>query len=807
MAPATALLAAILLVGGLLRFTGLGWGEGVLIHPDEYTVARVTSKLTPVYSLDEYFDTFTSPLNPRNVDEDFVYGTLPVFLVRYVGEEIGKTGMFDLYLLGRRLSALADWLVVLLVFLIGLRLFDARVGLLGAFLYAVAGFPIQQAHFYTVDTFAALFSTGAFYFAVRAIRSRRPWLDASMFGVLLGMGMASKVTAAAMASMLILALLMHWGRRNSLPDPLLASDRKAWRYRAAFSPAIALVLGGIFAIAAFRSFQPYSFLPPRAELPPESESTPPMMTMLNRVLAPIGPIDPRWTKSMQELSHMNTGSWDAPPNHQWATRTRLLFPLHNSIAAGLGWPLGIVAWLSVLWAVWEIVRRHPGSDRLLLPTAWVLLLFLWQGTRWVMAMRYFLPLYPQLVLLVAWAPVMMWDRVQALLAQRGAPRRHPAAWIGVGIGLIAAAGGLLWGLAVAGIYHRPITRVAASHWVVENVPSDITFVVATPAGIRRYELGLDNDWVPPGQPYDEIAYTALSGSQARPFFFEFPFSGSLESIRLNHIATLQPGTRRLHVTLTDMADPPAVLAQGTIEADFYAGGEPRGRTYDVSFAPVDIGSSDGYVLTLQPDAGDWVILSGSTVAHEGDWDWPVPFNIPPYDMWRKQFQGYQLQLIVLEDTLEKRDRLQYILDRADYLTISSNRFYHTVNRIPQRWPLTIAYYKALFSGELGFEPAAEFTSRPALGPLEFCDDYLEEAWSVYDHPRVFIFHKTPAYHPQKTARLLGSVDLHTVQSLVADEVRDRPVALTPPGSCSFLNWRMPIEQADPGDATPGSVPR
>lgn len=775
-----------MVIGGLLRFTALDWGEMILIHPDEYTVARITSKITPVYSLGDYFDTLNSPLNPRNVEEDFVYGTLPVFLTRYLGEKIGKTAMPDMCLIGRILSAVADWLIVFLVFLIGVRLFDVRIGLLGACLYAAAGFPIQQAHFYTVDTFAAFFSTGAFYFAVRIIKSRRPWLDAVMFGVLLGMGMASKITAVAMASMLILAVLIRWSRQNKSS---LASETSVEGYRAALRAALILVLGGMFTITVFRSFQPYSFLPPHTELASESENSSVSMTLLNTVLDPIGQIDPRWAKSMRDLSYTTTGSWDAPPNHQWATRIRLLFPLQNSIAVGLGWPLGIIAWLAVLWSCWEIVRRHPGSYRLLLPTAWVVLLFLWQGTHWVMTMRYFLPLYPQLLLLAAWAPVTIWDRVQILLAERGAPHWHPAAWLGIGIGLTAAVGGLLWGLAVVSIYHRPITRVAASHWVAENIPSDITFVFDTPTGLRRYELGLPNDWAPSGQPYEEVAYTALIEDEAREFFIQFPFSGRLESIRLNHVATLQPGLRQLRLTFTDAADPPAILAEGTIEADFYAGGEPRGAAYNIDFNPVDIDATHTYVITAQPDAGDRVILSGSTVANEGVWDWSVPFEIPPYDMWRVQFQGYELQLIILEDTPEKRDRLQYILDHADYLTISSNRFYHTVNRNPRRWPLTIAYYRALFSGELGFELAADFTSRPALGPLEFCDDYLEEAWSVYDHPRVFIYHKTAAYDPAKTAQILSGVDLDTVRLLVADEVRDGPVVLDPPGACSLINWR------------------
>ena len=59
--------------------------------------------------------------------------------------------------------------------------------------------------------------------------------------------------------------------------------------------------------------------------------------------------------------------------------------------------------------------------------------------------------------------------------------------------------------------------------------------------------------------------------------------------------------------------------------------------------------------------------------------------------------------------------------------------------------MTVAYYRALFGGALGFEQAADFTSYPSLGPLSFDDGLAEEQFTVYDHPRVLLFKKTPAF--------------------------------------------------------------
>ncbi|HYN88521.1 MAG TPA: DUF2298 domain-containing protein, partial [Ardenticatenaceae bacterium] len=107
------------------------------------------------------------------------------------------------------------------------------------------------------------------------------------------------------------------------------------------------------------------------------------------------------------------------------------------------------------------------------------------------------------------------------------------------------------------------------------------------------------------------------------------------------------------------------------------------------------------------------------------------------------------------------------LEQIDYYFISSNRQYDSMSRLPTRFPATINFYDALFSGELGFERVAEFTSYPQLLGIELPDQGAEEAWSVYDHPRVQIFKRTPAYSREKAeALVLGGVDWDAIVPLM-----------------------------------------
>ena len=199
---AIALTLIILLAAGL-RLHGLRWDQPdgadhpLQMHPDERFLSLVADHLDWPSSLGQYFDTAHSPLNPYN-DPDthsFVYGTFPLFLAKGVstvtgklpasigpipmpngnGDDAGIGNSYDTTVIwGRRLAATFDVGTVLLVFLLGSKLFSRKAGLVGALLYALAVLPTQLSHFWTMDPFLTFFTTATLLLACYFVRSETP---------------------------------------------------------------------------------------------------------------------------------------------------------------------------------------------------------------------------------------------------------------------------------------------------------------------------------------------------------------------------------------------------------------------------------------------------------------------------------------------------------------------------------------------------------------------------------------------------------------------------------------------------------
>jgi len=754
------LLVGVLLIGAAFRFTGLNWGEGQPIHPDEEFLRQVTSAVRLPDRLDLYFDTAQSPLSPYNQGYGFfVYGTLPLFLTRAALEGLEQArnagvllllgNSLDARALGRTLAALSDLGSILLIFFTGRRLRSRWVGLLGALLYALAVLPIQQAHFYTVDAFANFFVAATLYLTVRAAQTGG-WAAFALAGLTTGLGVACKISVWPLGLLAALAGAT-WSERGT------RRDKKGKRGRA----ILAVALAGAVALVAFRVAQPYAFTGPGFfGLRPNEQ----------------------WLSNMAEVHNLMSGAVDTYPGHQWTNRTPLVFPWVNMVFWGLGLPLGLVAWIGWGTAGWRLMQalraRGPAwlADPLLIPWVWATGYFLYQGTQWVKSMRYLLPVYPAFTLLAAWMIARLWsgqpepdaphDPTTAPAASPSRDHRRAAA----ALAALVVGGAFLWAMAFSSVYTRPHTRVAASRWIFEHVPTAATVHFQTPEGETSVQVT-----IPPG------TFCFKESPLVVPFQAPNRSHCSLTGVTLNYVADPEgdPEPEQVRVAIAADAEGRQTLAEAARPIDPPA--RSHGAPYDFPLQPVMVSPDATYYLVVEPTEGGPIQLFTSILATE-HWDWAPPLRVDGKDPFGGMYQGLStssdgtLQLYH-DDTIEKRESLLNWLDEADYIIIGSNRLYASIPRLPTRYPLTIAYYRALFSGELGFELVADFTSYPALGPFQFPDTEepfpvpqaryqyraapvsvpmppAEEAFSVYDHPRVLIFRKTPAYSRARAEALL-----------------------------------------------------
>lgn len=170
------------------------------------------------------------------------------------------------------------------------------------------------------------------------------------------------------------------------------------------------------------------------------------------------------------------------------------------------------------------------------------------------------------------------------------------------------------------------------------------------------------------------------------------------------------------------------------------------------------------------------IPAGRTVANTV-WDDGLPLSLPGESADRYRY--IQLRWFD-EDNPQKLSSALSWLDQTDFIVLSSNRAYDSISRLPLRFPMTIRYFKALFDGSLGFRRVAEFTSYPGLLGLSFPDQGAEEAFSVYDHPRVQLFAKTAAYSRVSAADILGTVDWSSIVRLSPKNATAAPTGLMLP---------------------------
>ena len=477
-------LVAIVAVALALRLHGLNWDGGYGFHPDERDIYMRSDCMyalltdaphapTCGYLNDQpqaelglgglryFFDAERSPLNPHW----FPLGSILIYamvLLRSVIELFTDVGGFDMRYAGRTLSALADVGSVLMIFVLGRRLYGRNVGLLAAGLTALAVIHVQHSHFYRPETFTVLLTLASIWATLRMVERRR-LRDSVLLGLILGLALAPKVNVLPLLAPLALGygyriLDEAEGRWDEITPEML------WRVASHVAAA------GAVALAVFFITTPYAFIDIGA-----------------------------FVSDVMLQTRMAREAGFFPFTVQYVDTPPFLYQIQQTTVWGLGLPLGVVAWLSIPFTVLMVVidRRHLRADLILL--VWVVPSLLFLESFEVRFLRYLFPLMPVMILLASrmmlWNIERLWHPLERLresmqLVISGAQQRRAAIRPGatalivlivVALPVFVIASTAFYSLAFQQVYSDEHPASEASRWVQENVPPSSRIV-------------LDNHW-------------------------------------------------------------------------------------------------------------------------------------------------------------------------------------------------------------------------------------------------------------------------------------------------------------------------
>jgi len=187
-----------------------------------------------------------------------------------------------------------------------------------------------------------------------------------------------------------------------------------------------------------------------------------------------------------------------------------------------------------------------------------------------------------------------------------------------------------------------------------------------------------------------------------------------------------------------------------------------------------------YYVTASTESNATVTIYENTLANES-WDEGLPMRYENHDPFGGLYRGLTMEVRWYDDE-NKKNMFMDVIGQTDYIIMPSQRAVWSACRIPLTYPMTMDYYRALFDGRLGFDEVAAFSAPIKLGPFEVSDVggtfawnqtpalplfnhsglAAEEAFSVYDHPPVWIFKKRADFNIDNVKAVLDQADLSKV---------------------------------------------
>lgn len=420
------ILISIISLGFLLRVFNLNWDSGYMFHPDERAIIMTTINLSYPSNLDVFF-TIESPLNPKF----FAYGNLPIYLLKIFSDISGNFNNIFLqyggmHIVGRAINAIVGTFTIFIVFLIAKRLFNNTTGLIAGFIYAIAVFPIQNSHFYTVDTLLTFFLMISIL--IIDIYYKKPSAKLAAFlGISFGSALATKISALPFILVIALTFVISLLKEKGHITTNLIIRR-----------LIDISCFTIFLIIIFFITQPYVLIDFK-----------------------------NFIEQITTQSKMGNDPFIFPYTLQYVGKIPLLYETKNILFWGLGIPISILAFAGIIYITSKMLLNPRKELRKIPIITFFWITFLLTSSYAVGWMRYLLPIYPILAIssaitvngFVRWIKKNSNDRVSRIAL--------------VLILIICS----IWTFAFMNIYFHKNTRVEATEWIINNIEPSKTIAI------------------------------------------------------------------------------------------------------------------------------------------------------------------------------------------------------------------------------------------------------------------------------------------------------------------------------------------
>jgi len=390
-------MAIILFIALALRLYGINWDQGYHLHPDERMLIMVTEKI----------DLFKN-LNPNF----FNYGSLPMYILRL----ISPNGGYDSLLIsGRILSVVFDLVSVILVYFIAEQLFkNKKISLFSSFLYSVAFFSIQNAHFFVVDVFLTAFTSILIYLLLLYNDSPRKKI-LFFIGITFAAMLATKFTAIIFYP--IVVGIIFWKTFKKIKNLFLNL----------------FYFHITFAIIHFL-FMPYAYI--------------------------------EYLKFISDIKlqlQMNSNPYIFPYTLQYVGTLPYFYYLKNIFLWGLGPLISILSLIGL-----KSLRGIKRGSNMFVFFIFYLFYFLIVGRSAVKFMRYMLPIYPFFSILAGYGLVSLQEIAKRFLHKKRA---------NLVVAIVMIALSVLWTFLFMNIYLQPNSRITATDWILKNIPKGSTIAI------------------------------------------------------------------------------------------------------------------------------------------------------------------------------------------------------------------------------------------------------------------------------------------------------------------------------------------